>query len=247
MKYIVSLFALLLILPGLSAQEVVTGNLKIIGKAKMLLLPDIVTISFRFNVKDKSSSSAQSLLIQETNKLIVRLQKLGYDKSVIKLLNFHIQDDWDEGRENRKKIGFLASDEIELSINYDPLKVSQLIDSIGFSSFKYLEYSLDLEISENLKNSARDNLVRNAIENARHSADVISKSSNILLDGINNIEYSDLVFNVASNVNTPPPPPPPPAEMNTASSLKLMDEYVSLKKLQVYEEVIINWRIKNVR
>ena len=37
---------------------------------------------------------------------------------------------------------------------------------------------------------------------------VISKSSNVVLDGISNIEYRDLVFNVVMAQDIPPPPPP---------------------------------------
>jgi uncharacterized protein YggE len=245
MKYIISLLAIILILPGLYSQEIESGNLKITGKAKKLLVPDIVTITFRFNIKDKSSSTAQNVLIQESNKLIDRLQKLGYDKNEIKLLAINVEEDWDYNGEKSKKIGFLATNEIELSIQYDPFKISQFIDSIRMSSFKYLEYSLKLELSESLKNSSRDILINKAIENAKHSADVISKSSNVVLDGISNIEYRDLVFNVASHEDIPPPPPPM-AELSRVSA-RLRFENVALKELEVYEEVIINWRIKNVR
>jgi uncharacterized protein YggE len=245
MKYFIYVLALIMIFPSLFSQETESGSLKITGKAKKLLVPDIVTISFQFSVADKSSSSAQNTLILETNKLIDRLQKLGYDKNDIKLLNFNVEDDWDYNGEKSKKIGFLATNEIELSVQYDPLKISQFIDSIRMSSFKNLEYSLKLEISENLKNSSRDYLITNAIENAKRSAEVISKSSHIVLDGISNIEYRDLVFNVASHEDIPPPPPPM-ADKSKASE-RLRFENVELKEMEVYEEVIIIWRIKNVR
>jgi uncharacterized protein YggE len=245
MKYFLYVLAFVMIFPGLFSQETESGNLKITGKAKKLLVPDIVTISFQFNVTDKSSSSAQNTLILETNKLIDRLQKLGYDRNDIKLLNINVEEDWDYNGEKSKKIGFLATNEIELSVQYDPIKISQLIDSIGMSSFKYLEYSLMLEISENLKNSSRDFLITTAIENAKRSAEVISKSSQVVLDGISNIEFRDLVFNTASHDDIPPPPPPM-AEVSRASA-KLRFESVALKETEVYEEVIIIWKIKNVR
>lgn len=244
MKYIISLLTIFMFLPGLYSQEIENGSLKITGKAKMLLVPDIVTISFRFNVRDKSSSSAQNTLVEESNKLIDRLNKLGYDNNEIKLLALSIDEDWDYGGERAKMTGFLASNKIELSIKYDPIKTSQLIDSIRVSNFKYLEYSFNLEISESLKNSSRDFLIKTAIENAKHSADLIAQSTNISLDGITNIEYQDLVFNIDSNDNVPPPPPIKESSQ-TYESLRF--ENIVLKELEVYEEVIIHWRIKKLR
>jgi uncharacterized protein YggE len=247
MKYIISLITLALILPSLFGQELESGHLKITGKAKMLLVPDILTFNFEFTIKDKSSSTAQSTMITETNKLIDRLQKLGYSKNDIKLLAFDVEDDWDYNGEKSKLVGYIAKNEIELSIKYDALKVSQFLDSIRISNYKNLEYSLQLEISESLKNSCREFLIKSAIANAQTSADVISKCSNVSLDGITNIEYRDLVFNFESAEDIPPPPPPPAMYEKAKSSANLRFESLALKELEVYEEVIIIWKLINVR
>jgi uncharacterized protein YggE len=245
MKRVTSLIVLVFFIQGVYSQDDNSESLKIIGKAKKLITPDLVTFNFNMNVKDKNQSSAQTILLQETNRLIARLKELGYNENEIKFISLDIEDDWDYSGDKSKKVGYIASDELELTFFYEPIKVSQFIDSIGKSNFKYLDYTLKLEISESLKNSTRDFLIENAIMSAKRNAESISKSANVVLDGINYIEYRDLVFNIISHDDAPPPPPP--AQINRSINLRLNLDYISLRDMEVYEEVMIIWKIKNVR
>lgn len=248
MRYLFIICISVVFLSGAMAQDKIDSNgaLKIIGKSKKVLVPDLANFTFSFDVKDKTQTIAQSKLIKETNKLIDKLQRMGYNKNDIKFLSFNVEDDFEYSGDKPKRIGSTAKSEIELAINYDPIKISEFIDSIGSSNFSYLEYTFNLEVSESLKNSTRDILIKNAIDNARQSAKVISESANIQLGEIKNIEYRDLVFNFSSHGDLLPPPPPSPDMLEIRTSdTRLRFENITLKDTEVYEEVVVTWNIKN--
>jgi uncharacterized protein YggE len=246
MRLFTTLFALVIIISNAFTQEINEGTLRIIGKAKEVIIPDLATFTFQLDVKEKNQSIAQSKLIQETNKLIEKLQKLGYKKNDIKFLSFNVVEDIDYSGDKPKKLGYSATNEIELSIFYEPVKISQFIDSIGASNFKYFNYTFKLEVSESLKNSTREILIKNAIENAKQSAKAISDNANIDLVRISEIDYRDLVFNFSAHGDFLPPPPVANYDIRQ-SDTRLRFENLSLKETEVYEEVVIKWKIKNVR
>ena len=246
MRCIINSLILVFLCQGILGQTNGNETLKIIGKSKKLITPDLVTFAFKIDYKDKNQSTAQSQVIKETNNLIARVKEIGFDENDLKLTSLDIDDDWDFIDSKSKKVGYIASIELELTFRYQPSRVSEIIDSIARSNFKYLDYTLKLEVSDSLKNSVRDELIKKSIENAKHSADIIAQSAGISLEGINNIEYKDLVFNYISHGDIPPPPPPA-ASISRSVRLDLDMKYLSLREMEVYEEVIITWKIKNVR
>ena len=104
-----------------------------------------------------------------------------------------------------------------------------------------MNYNFTNEISENLKNSTRDSLIKLAIENATLNANTIAKHSNIELVGIKNIIYNDLVFNynldLFMNIS------PPEIKSSQFNNFKIYNS--KLKESEIFEEVTIIWEIKN--
>ena len=216
-------------------------TLKIIGKAKQTITPDLVNFSFDFSVKDKDQIQAQLKLTNETNKLVDFLLSLNYSKNDIKLSSYSISEDYDYNSDKPKKIGYEATSKIEIAIKFDALNISKFIDTIGKQNFKFMSYIFNNDISEKLKNIIRDSLIQQAIENATNSANTIAKQAKIELLGIQSILYNDYVFNfnLGSPMNINPP------SMNKSQYIDFKIYNLTLKESEIFEEVTIIWEIKN--
>lgn len=216
-------------------------TLKIIGKAKQIITPDLVNFSFDFSVKDKDQIQAQLKMTNETNRLVDFLVSLNYKKTDIKLASFSISEDYNYDNDKPKKMGYEATSKIEIAIKFDALKISHFIDTIGKQNFKFMSYNFNNDISEKLKNITRDSLIQHAIENAINNAKKIAKFSNIELSGIQNIIYNDYVFNY--NIDTPMNINPPSIRNSQYLDFKIYN--LTLKESEIFEEVTIIWEIKN--
>ena len=216
-------------------------TLKIIGKAKQVITPDLVNFTFNFSVKDKNQFEAQINLTNETNKLVDFLISLKHNKNDIKLSAFSISEDWNYDSDKPKKIGYEATSQIEIAIRFDALKISNFIDTLGKQNFKYMSYRFANEISEKLKNTTRDSLIQHAIENAISNANTIAKHAKIELAGIQNILYNDYVFNY--NLESPMNINPPNIKNSQYIDFKIYN--LTLKESEIFEEVTIIWEIKN--
>ena len=78
-------------------------TLKIIGKAKQVITPDMVHFTFNFSVKDKNQFDAQINLANETIKLFDFLLSRNYNKNEIKLSVFSFSEDWNYDNDKPKK------------------------------------------------------------------------------------------------------------------------------------------------
>ena len=180
-------------------------------------------------------------MTNETNKLVDFLLSFNYSKNDIKLSSFSISEDYDYDSDKPKKIGYEATSKIEIAIKFDAIKVSNFIDTIGKQNFKFMSYNFNNDISDKLKNMIRDSLIQQAIENATKSANTIAKQAKIELNGINKIIYNDLVFNY--NLDSPMRNSPPEIKSSHYNNFKIYN--LTLKELEIFEQVTIIWEIKN--
>lgn len=241
MKRIISITLLIIAISTICYSQNNEKTLKIIGKAKQVITPDMVNFTFNFSVKDKNQFEVQLKLTNETNKLVDFLLSLNYNKNEIKLSSFSISEDYDYDNDKPKKIGYEASSQIEIAVKFDALKISNFIDTLGKQSFKYMSYNFANEISEKLKNITRDSLIQHAIENAISNANTIAKHAKIELAGIQSILYNDYVFNY--NLESPMNINPPNIKNSQYIDFKIYN--LTLKESEVFEEVTIIWEIKN--
>lgn len=241
MKRIISISLLILAITIVCYSQNNEKTLKIIGKAKQVITPDLVNFTFNFSVKDKNQLEAQTNLTNETNKLVDFLLSLKYNKNDIKLSAFSISEDWNYDNDKPKKTGYEATSQIEIAIRFYAFKISNFIDTLGKQNFKYMNYSFANEISEKLKNTTRDSLIQNAIENAIYNANTIAKHAKIELAGIQSIQYNDYVFNY--NLDSPMSINPPSLKNSQYIDFKIYN--LSLKESEIFEEVTIIWEIKN--
>lgn len=224
-------------------------TLEIIGRAKFQVIPDWITIDYNLNVKGKEQKDVIEKLNVQTKILTDRLVELGYPKSKLKLSDISIDINYDYSSDKWKKDGYSGFQKLVMQIPFDKESISVIIDKLFDDKLKDLSLSFDVSLSDSLRQTTRDELIRIAMENAQKSADFITKNSQIKLKRIVKIDYQDLFFKSRfAQILPPPPPPPMEMEQEAQADYKLaITRQLDIKEQEVYDEIKIIWEIENVR
>jgi len=104
--------------PSISA----TGNSEITAK------PDMISIYVISQARNESSSAAQQKVIEISDKFVAELEKLGISEEDIELSNYNVYEDFDWANNERKSLGFVATQSITVKLK-DFNKTSQVISA----------------------------------------------------------------------------------------------------------------------
>lgn len=102
--------------PSISA----TGNSEITAR------PDMISIYVISQARNESSSAAQQKVIEISDKFVAELEKLGISGEDIELSNYNVYEEFDWIDNERKSLGFIASQSITVKLT-DFNKTSSII------------------------------------------------------------------------------------------------------------------------
>ncbi len=195
------LFLLLLIVSTfkLSAQNQNTA-ISIIGEAKANVLPDVVVVNFEITSSDKQESIALKKLNEFVDKTLSKILSVGFQKDDLKIINYSLSEQFDYSN-NYKKLGYMGTQEIALRFKYDKEKLGNLFSAFSLDKLENVTINCSYELSDELELSTRQNLVRDAMVNAKFFAEKIANTSQLKIAGVENVEYpfTENVYNRGAN------------------------------------------------
>ena len=164
-------------------------TLRITGQGKVAVKPDLILFNFPVSVLNEDYEMALELLNERVSKLRNLVERAGIDIDGLKTTNYRISRDtrYDRDTEEHVFIGFRASHDIRLELPFDKKVVGEFIRTLS-RHFQELDFRISFTAyqTEDLKRQ----LIENAIQNARQSAEHIAKASGITLKEILNIDFS---------------------------------------------------------
>ncbi|MEK6859574.1 MAG: SIMPL domain-containing protein [Nanoarchaeota archaeon] len=160
------------------------------GVASIKAMPDEVSVNVNVETRDKTAQLAQETNKKISDKLLVELIRIGYDRDELKFVNYYANPeyDWSSGRQNIK--GYVVSQQLVVKTK-DVTKVPGIIDAV-ISSGALVSY-INFEISDakqtEYKNKALEEASKDAMTKAQSIASGQGKKIGRLVS-ITNQDYN---------------------------------------------------------
>lgn len=165
-------------------------ELRITGEGKLSFMPDTVVICLPVESICKKYSDAIESLHQKVKIVHGILKKNSLNKKDLKTTNFDINEEWkyySNDNQEAELIGFKASHELKLELPLDNKLISSVLNDISESETG-IAFRLRFDVSD--KKKYDEVLIKDAIKNAKLSANFIAESTGVKLKEIIRIDYS---------------------------------------------------------
>ncbi len=180
----------------LSAQD--APVLKINGLAEIKVRPDMTVVDLAVN----SENSEYSVVVQDLSdriaNLVKELGKIGFEEEEIKTSMFNINPIYEYESGQRSQTGYRGYQNLTVRFAEDKDMLIKVLNCAA-NSESDPQISLSFEISRELREKKRTELIKMAVKDARSKADLISGESGYSVSGIKEIQYG-------SNSGIPSPP-----------------------------------------
>ncbi len=217
--------------------------LKVTGRGRLSLTPDMIRIRIEQQDTDPDYSSVIGASASHTEELRLALGALGFDEKALKTLNYTVNTEY-EGYQDSDMVwkqrfkGYTVHHSMKLEFSRDDALLAKVLFRISCLSGKpefHIEYTVrDTE-------EAKKALLERAVSDAREKAEILSRAAGTVLREILSIDYSfsDLNFSVQ-----------PVNRFAVAKAAAVeedsMDFSVEPENIIVTDTVTISWRIETV-
>ena len=145
------------------------------GIGEINVKPNLIKLTFNFNLKEKSYDGAIKNGIKNVESYILLLTKLGFNKEDIKTNSFRLSENKEYNEKTRTYVsnGYLYYQCVNLEFDYDMSKLSEIIDKTSkFNNGP--SYTINFTIKNDKK--LEEELLDDAYKNAEFQAKAIAKS-----------------------------------------------------------------------
>lgn len=167
-------------------------TIRVTGKGKLSVKPD--TIRLIMTLEDITTEYADSLELSTrmTNEIKELFAGLGFDKKDVKTLHFQIEAEYEryQDRDNswkRRFKGYKFTHRFKIEFPADNEKLGQVLYELSFAKVRP-EFRIEYTVSDPEKQ--KNQLLKNAIADAKEKAAVLADASDVVLGDILTIDYS---------------------------------------------------------
>ena len=172
-----------------------------VGTAKTK--PDWVKLSLNLNAKNKDYETAMNMASEQIASLNAAIEGVGFKKGALKTINFNVNTEYEgvhDSKGNYRNVfaGYCVYHSLSLEFKLDRELLSKTLTAIASADAKP-----DLNIGFTVKDptSVREQLLKNAAENARAKAEILTAASGVRVGQLLNIDYNWGQVNVFSATN----------------------------------------------
>lgn len=167
-------------------------ELRVTGKGKVSVKPDLIRIRMEIEETEPDYESAVKTSSDATTEVKEALGKLGFEKSDIKTLLYDVQTVYESYQTNdrswRKRfVGYKYNHKMKFEFPADNEKLGQVLFAIAHCNTTP-EFNIEYTVAD--PEAAKDELLKNAIEDSMHKAYVLANVAGAKLDEIISINYS---------------------------------------------------------
>jgi len=183
------LIVLLLILNlGYAARAQNGSIIEVQGVASVSTSPTETIISMELQSKKPTYALAIEDLNDRSNTLQKELNKLDFEDEDIITTQYNVRKNTIYERGAQKDDGYVAVQTLEIRFKNDSRKLLKVINSVTKSSSSP-EIALRFDIDSETRTKLKEQLLAQAMKNARKKADIIAKEANYLITGIKMVNY----------------------------------------------------------
>lgn len=167
-------------------------TMKITGKGKVSVKPDIIRLNMTMeeSYKEYEVTLRQS---SETTKILKELfVSLGFKNDDLKTRSFDINTKYESYKAKdqswkKRLIGYTYTLHMLIEFDADNKKLGEILYALAHSAITP-EISIEYTVSDLEKH--KDKLLKNAIEDSKHKAEVLANAADVELGDIVSIDYS---------------------------------------------------------
>ncbi len=216
----------------------------VIESSKKSITPDVLVIDYEISVVDKNEKTAMTILKKQMDMQIDNLLSLGFSKEKLKLSDFSLEEksEWDDGK--NKNLGYEAKQSINIRLLISEKEIiDKLMESLSLLKIENVHINISTELSSDLENKTRLELIGDAIKSATQKATVIANGLNVKIGKVHTVEYGDLIYRPIPRMVrfVPPRSESVHKDMKMDSSPWGM---LGSNELEISEKIHIIWKIE---
>ena len=200
-------------------------------------MPDLAVFSINMTATDKDEATAIKRMNDIADATLGKLKKEGFTEQQIKLTGYSVNANYDYSQGgNPRKISYTARQTVNVKFNLDKDRVLKMFNTLGGDQSSGVEMNFYTEASEALQKSVSNELVQQAIKDAKDKADMMAKAA-----GYNVKSVMDISYDVEQRF-----PPQPYYEKNMMRAEASADNnqgYFSVNEMEFNEAVRLTYRI----
>ncbi len=171
-----------------------SGKITVKGEGKITAAPDTVLLSAKLSSTDKDYAASVANSADQLERLKNAVKKLGFDEKTLKTSNFAVNADYESvndknGRYKRVFKGFTCVHDLVLEFDFDSKKLADVISAVA-ESLSEPDISIDFTVKDTDK--LRDELLKNAVANARKKAELLCAAAGVALGTLVSIDYTSV-------------------------------------------------------
>lgn len=168
--------------------ETQESMLNITGTATRQVAPDYAVLTLGLETKGASVSAAKAQNDAIMSTLVSHLMKQGVAKNAIMTSDFSVRPEYSykNGNESQKPVGYTVNNHISIRVN-DLNKLSTIIDAASASGVNMID---SLRFFNDEAQATDDILMREAVADARHQADVLASALGLRVKGVKTVSVN---------------------------------------------------------
>ena len=141
------------------------------GTASIKAVPDEVSVNVNIETRNSTAQLAQESNKEISEKLLVELVKLGYDRNELKFVNYYVSPEYDWNNGNQKLKGYVVSQQLVVKTS-DVNRVPSIVDAVINSGalISYINFEVSDAKQAEYKNQALEQASKDAMTKAQSIA-----------------------------------------------------------------------------
>ena len=189
-----------------------TNTLSLTGTATTTIKPDRVTVSLGVETTNKTADAALAANSKIMNQVIDALKAVGVKDNETSTSSFSISPNYNYSQSSTASriTGFTVSNSIQIqSTNIND--TSKWIDTAIAAGANTVD-RIDFALSDKKLEETKNNLIKQAMQDARAKADIVASAAGVKVVGIRSISLNEVA------IQPPPPSPIPLAKQSLAGA-----------------------------
>lgn len=162
------------------------SSLVVQGTSEISLAPDEVVFNITINRMDKDFAVALDQLNESVNRLKSALAKQDVEEKSIRTVHYNIHENWKYNSGKRYKEGYTATHSLTVHIDFAKKRMKEVYKAIVATG---IEVNMNLSFGLKDRKQYEEQLMSEAVRDARRKADVLAEASGVSITGILHIEY----------------------------------------------------------
>lgn len=216
------------------------GQLRVTGKGILSLKPDTIVVKFTSSAVYDDYAEAIAMASEATKDLKSVIAKAGIDSELLKTRNLEVSPKYksyydDKDHMHQKFIGYEYTHRSQIKIDNDNKVLGKLLYKVSTSPL-----DMEFDISYTVKDieKAKNDLLREAVKDAKMKAEVLSDVAGVKLKEIKSIDYSWDELEIYSH-----PLRLEACEYRSAEPSDSLDIDINAEDIEISDTVSIVWEI----